>query len=394
MQPPGARLKTITVAAVLCLGAGAGWMLWMGFPNRRITDREQLREAAAEWQRAGEFSGNPSYQIFQQQAAQGYYDDAEATGHLFKRPDEKRWSVVELARIRATNGDLPGAKATMKKFAGSDLGAQIAGAVALAQVSKGDLEGALETAAAGADRDEIFLAFARREIANSNFASALETAARMKSPNQVFYELGEALQERGEQNRVRELASGMRDRKLAAEFAKLVRVTLWPHGLELVIQATACDIAADYGLKGKYAEADALLEQNKCIYVSLVAIGQYAVDPGGAEHLLRSTPDPADLLCGLDGLAVAAAKKGTIREALRFLGDLQHLKDGATRIPGLGEDKLNDAIHGIARYWTIREGPRIVLKWARSRPTIEQRTWALFGVAEALGHIPRADQVR
>ena len=69
-----------------------------------------------------------------------------------------------------------------------------------------------------------------------------------------------------------------------------------------------------------------------------------------------------------------------------FLGDLQNLKDETTRDPVLGQDKLNEAVHGIARYWTIRDGPKIVLKWARSRPTIEQRTWALLGMAEALGH--------
>ena len=361
-------------------------MLCLRFPSRRITDRELLQEAVAEWQRAGGRGGEISREIFEQQAVQGYYDDAAATGRLFKRPDEVGWSVVELARIRVENGDLQGAKAMMKRFAGSDLGAQIAKAVALAEVSKGDLQGALEIAEAGVDREEVLLAFARRQIENGDFAAALETAARVKSPNQVFYELGDALRERSEQKRVRELASGMSDRKLAAEFAKRVRVTLWPTTLEHVIQATPCDIATDYGLQGKFAEADALIEQNKCTDVSFVAIRQYAIDPAGAERLLHSRSNPEDLVYGLDQLAVAAAKKGNITEALRFFGDLQNLRDGTTRVPGLGEDKLTEAVHGIARYWTIRDGPKIVLKWARSRPTIEQRTWALMGMAEALGH--------
>ena len=198
----------------------------MRLPGHGITDRELLREAVADWQHAGEFGGEPSCEIFELQAVQGYYDDAAATVHLFGRPDEVDWSIVELARIRAENGDLPGARAMIERFAGSDLGAEIVKSVALAQVSKGDLKGALETAGPGVDQDEILLPFARRQISNGDFAPALETAARMKSPDPVFYEFGVALQERREQNRVHELASGMTNHKLAAEFAKQVRVTL------------------------------------------------------------------------------------------------------------------------------------------------------------------------
>jgi len=359
-------------------------VLRLRFPDRKITDRELLGEAVAEWQRAGGPGGEIRREIFEQQAMQGYYDDAEATGRLFRRTDGFYWSV-ELARIRAENGDLQGAKALIKQFAGSDVDAQIAEAVALAQVSKGDLQGALEIAVAGVDRDEILFAFARRQIANSDFAAALETAARMKSPDQVFYDLGDALRERGEQQRVRELASGMSNRKLAAEFAKRVRATLWPPTLELKI-ASPCEIAAHYGLQGKFAEADALIEQSKCTSVSFVAIRQYAVDPAGAERLLRGSSNADDLLFGLDQLAVAAAKKGNITEALRFFGDLQNLKDTTARSSVLAEDRVTEAVHGIARYWTIRDGPKVVLKWARSRPTGEQRTWALIGMAQALGH--------
>jgi tetratricopeptide (TPR) repeat protein len=385
MRLLSARLKFITVAA-LCVGVVAGWVLHVRMPSRRITDRELLQEAFVEWQRAVNSSRQPAYQIFEQQAAQGYYDDAAATGYLLGRTDEVKWSIVELARIRTENGDLQGAKAAMKRFAGSDLGKQIAQAVALAQVSRGDLEGALDIATAGVDRDDIFLEFARRQIEHADFAGALQTAARMRSPDQVFYILGDALRARSEQNRVRELASGIRDRKVAARFAKLVRITLWPPTGDHVIQAGPCEEAGAYAEQGKFAEADALIEQNKCTFVSYVVIRQYAVDPVGAEHLLRSRSNPEDLLCGLDDLAVAAAREGNVTEALRFLGDLQNLKDAPTRIPSLGQDKGNEAVQGIARYWTIRDGPKKVLKWARSRPTIEQRTWALIGMAEALGH--------
>ncbi len=52
----------------------------------------------------------------------------------------------------------------------------------------------------------------------------------------------------------------------------------------------------------------------------------------------------------------------------------------------LAKARNTDAVHEIARSWTIRNGPNVVLKWANSRPTTEERTWALIGVAEALGH--------
>ena len=60
----------------------------------------------------------------------------------------------------------------MKRFAGPTLSARIAEAIALAQVSKGDLQGALEIATTGVDQDEILLAYARRQIENSDFAAA------------------------------------------------------------------------------------------------------------------------------------------------------------------------------------------------------------------------------
>jgi tetratricopeptide (TPR) repeat protein len=385
-------LKIVTLATVLCLLAGVGWVLRKRFPDHTITARELLREAVAECQRAGGPGEEMGREIFEQQALQGYYDDAAATGHLLLRPDDVGWSLVELARIRAENGDLQGAKALMKRAAGSDIGRQIVKAVALAQLSKGDLQGGLEIAAAGVDREEILLAFARRQIANSDFAAALETSARMKSPGQVFFELGNALRERSEQKRVRELASGMSDRKLAADFVNQVRPALWNPVPELAIQATPCQIAADYGREGKFAEANALIEQNKCTDVSVVAIRQYAVDPEGAERLLRGRSNADDLLIGLDQLAVAAAKKGNINEALRFFGDLQNLQDRTARSSVLPYDRVTEAIPGIARYWTVKDGPKVVLKWARLRPTGEQRTWALIGIAQALGHASPASE--
>ena len=154
-----------------------------------------------------------------------------------------------------------------------------------------------------------------------------------------------------------------------------------------VFQATPHDIASRDATGGRFAEADALFEQNKCSNVSLVSTRQYAVDPAGAEHLVRSNTDRQDLAYGLDQLAVAAATKGNIAKALRFLENLQSLSGVEIAGNGLQTRARNpDEVHEIARVWTVRDGPKPVLKWVPSRPNTGQRTWALIGIAEALGH--------
>jgi len=386
LSPPGSRsvgLKVAAVAVALCAGAGVAWNLWPR-PERRITDQELLREAVTEWKLAGEPGNGPNVQIFEQQAAQGYYDDAWATAHLFKRTDDEQWSVVELAKIRAENGDVTGAKNMIKRFAGSDLGARATEVIAAIQAHNGDLQGALETSAPLGDPDKALLVFGRRQIANGDFDGALKTTEQMKpdSAGQLFYEVGDALRARNEQKRVRELASHMSGHKMAALFRKLVRFTLWYTGEVRTLQGhpTPCDNAIFRATEGKFAEADELIEQNKCSNVSFVAAQQYAVDPLGAEHLLRGNADPPDLNRGLAEFAVAAAKKGDIAEALRFLDNVQSLRGPGNAYP---------VVHEIARAWTIRDGPKAVLHWAHSRPNTDERTWALIGMAEALGHTIR-----
>jgi hypothetical protein len=107
---------------------------------------------------------------------------------------------------------------------------------------------------------------------------------------------------------------------------------------------------------------------------------QYAVDPSRAERLLQTVSDPKEKAFGLADFGIAAANKGQISEALRFYHDLESLT-------GIGSGF--QVAHTIARAWTIQCGPKAVLKWARSRPTMEERTWALIGMAEALGHARR-----
>ncbi len=368
------------VSAILLfsLAAGIGWVLWLRFSDRKITDQELLREAVAEWKRSGEPGYGPDYQIFEQQAAQGYYDDAAATGHLFKRVDDVQWSVVELAKIRAENGDIQGAKNSVNSLAGSEVRAKATEVIALIQAHRGDLSGALETIAPLGQSDEVFLAFGQYQIERGDFEGTLNTAERTRSGYQLYYDIGDALRLRGQQSRARKLAAHMKDSKHAALFLDCARFTLWPRKEEVrTIQLAPCDYSWMYATEGKFAEAAAIIQQNQCPNVSFVAARQYAVDPADAEHLLRARADQQDLARGLGEFAKVAAEKGNIAEALRFLDNIQSLS---------GAESVNPEVHAIARAWTIRDGPKAVLKWARSRPTTEQRTWALIGMAEALGH--------
>ena len=152
-----------------------------------------------------------------------------------------------------------------------------------------------------------------------------------------------------------------------------------------MIRATPCDDAGLDATRGKFAEADEIIQKNGCSNVFFVAVRQYDADPWGAERLLREKSDARDLVFGLGQFAALAAGKGNIVEALRLLNDLQSVTLGEKN-KGLAAARGTDAIHQIARSWTIKSGPGAVLRWARSRPTTEQRTWALIGMAEALGH--------
>ncbi len=170
--------------ALVLLGAGVGvvgCVLWLRTANRKITDQELLREAVAVWKKAGEPGSGPDSQIFEQQAAQGYYEDAAATSRLFKRADDVRWSVVELIRIRAENGDIQGAKGAIPNVTGSELQKKAAEEVALIQAHNGDLSGGLETIAPFAESDEVFLAYGHHQIEMGDFEGALDTAGRTKS---------------------------------------------------------------------------------------------------------------------------------------------------------------------------------------------------------------------
>jgi hypothetical protein len=300
---PSVGFKVRALAIVLSAAAGLALVLWLPGPGHSITDRGVLREAVAEWQHAGEPGSGPNDQIFEQQAAQGYYDDAAATSYLFKRPEDKQWAVVELAKIRAENGDITGAKGMVAKYAGSDLGARALRTIAEIQAARGDLPGALKTSPTPGDSDDVMLVFARRQIAAAELAGALMTAEAMgsKAAGQVFYEVGGALRQRGEQNRLGELRSHMSSPEMAARFKKLARFAIWdkPEILKPeILQPDPCSPAYHDAMIGDFAAADSVLEQNHCSYPYFIAVQQYAVDPAGAERRLRTHADPLDLSVG------------------------------------------------------------------------------------------------
>ena len=177
---PGLGLKVAEFSRLLCVGVGIGWMLWRQLPLHKITDQELLREAVAEWKKAREPGSGPNSQIFEQQAGQGYYEDAAVTGRLFKRVDDVEWAIVELVRIRAENGDIKGAKNSINSLAGSALQKKAGEVVALIQAQNGDLSGALQTIAPFGTSDDVFLAYGHRQVEMGDFEGALDTAGRTK----------------------------------------------------------------------------------------------------------------------------------------------------------------------------------------------------------------------
>jgi len=62
---------------------------------------------------------------------------------------------------------------------------------------------------------------------------------------------------------------------------------------------------------------------------------------------------------------------------VRFLNSLQNVDP--VRVGG-------KAVQETTRAWTIKDGSLALIRWARSRPTLSQKTSGLIGMAEALGH--------
>ncbi len=357
------RLKIVAAAVVLSIAAGIGLLWWMR-ERRPVSAQEVLREAAA--------AGKPTVEILSQQAGQGYYDDAMATARLIEgQPGELAVAVV---RIRAENGDIRGATAMAGK------NPRAIQAIAVVQARQGDLRSALETSASLPDSDPVLTEYGDHQLALGNFEGALKTAGQVRpsSTAALLRRVAVALVEQGKIKQARELASHMADRKVAAEFLGTLNQQERDLANVKVFEPGPCDVAMMDAQLKKFADAYSLIERNKC-WVSRVALEQYPSDPAAAEKALRTTSDSEDLSSGMAGFATAAAKKGSVDEALRFLDEAQ-LAGGANWL-------LPKVVLDVAWAMTLKDGPRAALRWARSRPTLSERSSALLGVAEALGHL-------
>ena len=375
--------RRLVAVLILCTSVGASLALSVRGFHLAISAQELLREAARD--------GGPLDTIFEQQATQGYYDDALVTARLAASSLPQRNQAYEFAglienliQIRAENGDIDGAKQMVKELSGSALGTEGPKAtrdIAKIQVDRGDLRGALETVTSPADANVVMEEFGDVQIRNGDFDGALKTAEQVneRSAYNLFYAVGDALRERREPQRLHELASHVADKKLAAEFVDAARFTLWPHP-EIVrgLSMEPCGAAWIDGNAGKFAEAYNLVAQNHCRY-SDIAMKQFPSDPAAAERELRKSPDKADIVRGLADMSIASAKKGDIPNAMRLLDSVRRLDDR--------QNYCLKCVHEIAWAWTLQGQPRVVVDWARSLPIADgQRSYALLGIAQALAH--------
>lgn len=366
------RSALVLAAAFFVLGLCIAGPIWVRAFSHKVTDRELLLEALAQFPNAN----YPNEEVFEQQATQGYYDDALATARLASKKDDLYSYLFKLATIRVENGDVQGAKGMTAMFPDPAFQAEMAKSIALAQAHQGDISAALQTCAPLQNCDEILLEFSRYQISRADLQGALATAERLTAdPQDVFYDVGDALRQHHEQKRVRELAAGMSNRKLAHLFLRLVPLTLWDRKPDYSLRLNACEIAYEDATHNQFPKAVQALEENHCRY-SYTAIRYYEIDPVAAEKLMRSSTDRADLRFGLQELAVAAAKKGRIEDALQ-------LREDARKVD---PSEMYNSTLEIALAWTRRDGPCKVLRWARSQPTPGDRMLALLGTAQALGH--------
>lgn len=370
--------RAISLAAII-VATGIALALGLRHLHPQISDRELLREAAKQ--------GAPLERIFGQQAAQGYYNDAVVTARqdVGALPDGSRELAAlirQLIQIRAESGDIQGAKHMVIQLR-TELGADeihAIRAIAFAQVYEDDLEGALETANAVGATNDVLEAFADSEVAKGHFDEALKTSEKLneRSAYNIFYDIGDALRQRGEQQRLAQLASHMSDRKRASRFVQAARVTSTRSSRPLEnVQTGPCDLAWSDALQRKFEDADQLIEENDCGYMVAGILGmQYPADPSGAERGAARIINEGRRAQALAEMAQSAAKQGDIADASRLLNAALNLS----------ADTCLDCIREVARAWAAKGQKYAVLRWARSLRTGSQRGYALYGIAEALGH--------
>lgn len=397
------RLKIVAGAVVLAIGAGVGLTVWMR-TRTPVSAQDILHEAFLEGRSTLSRSTEPLEEIFKQQATQGYYDDAMTTARLWEADAPSQYGlVVQLMRIRAENGDIQGAKKTAARFHGTPTGMWAIEAIAAVQARRGDLRGALETSALLAASDQghgcavtvrvagveiedplpeavkAIEAFGARQLESGDLQGALNTAEEVRrcSTSDLLSRIADASLEQGKLKQAREVASHLANRKVVAEFSGMLnqRERFAPE--VHVIQPSPCDVAWYEAQLGRFAEAYRAMAHTTCL-VSGVAIKQYPSDPVAAEKALRGSTNRDDLALGMAGFTKAAARKGDLAGALRFLT--------AAQVSGGAYWPETDVVRDVAWVWTIKEGPRPALRWARARPTGSERAGALLGVAQALAH--------
>lgn len=396
------RLKIVAAAVVLAIGAGVGLTVWMR-SRTPVSAQEILREAVVAGRSRLGGSAEPLLEIFNQQATQGYYDDAMATARLWDADAPSRYGLaVDVVRIRAENGDIRGAILMAKGFVAPTKAWAIE-AIAAIQAHRGDLRGALETSALlpvlDNDRScratvrvggleikdplpaalEAIREFDAHQLESGDLEGALTTAEQVRpcSAPGLLPRIADAFFEQGKLKQARELASHIANQKVAAEFLAMLNQRERSAATFSVVEPSPCDVARYDAQLGRFAEAYHLLEGTQCL-VSDVAIKQYPGDPAAAEKALQASTNREDLALGFADFARAAARKGDVAGALRFLT--------AAEVAGATDWPQTAVVRDVAWAWTIKQGPKPALRWARSRPTGSERAAALLGVAQALAH--------
>jgi len=285
-------------------------------------------------------------------------------------------------RIRAENGDIPGARSMAERL-GAQTRAWAIEAIAAVQARRGDLRGALETSASlpgsnnvrGCDatvrvggievRDPLPGAvqaieeFGARQLESGDLEGALNTAEAVRpcSTPGLLSRIADAFFAQGKLKQARELASQAANGKAAAEF--LAMLNQRERGARVsIVEPSPCDVARFDAQLGKFADAYRAIEGTRCL-VSGIAVRQYPSDPAAAEKALRESTNCDDLAHGMAGFARAAARKGDVTGALRFLT--------AAQVAGATDWPQTAVVRDVAWVLTLKEGPRSGLRWARSR---------------------------
>ena len=216
-------------------------------------------------------------------------------------------------------------------------------AVGLSQVDKGDLEG------------------------------ALRTAAEMEPgwSDGVLFGIAQEFRQLGDARRAHKIAKRITDPDMA-------RVAEGKDTESPGPPRDACAEAWDAAKSGNAGAAYDKLAGKKCSCTAVANIYDQLGDAPKAERALRSCPNPADTSYGMAELAKKAAGRGNITVALQLASSV-HVTGAYFE-----EGYLAPVYRDIAHAWVASGSPTPVLRWARSLPNGYERALALLGVAESV----------